>query len=252
MQIGRKIHHVLEINSTMEACKRLAILGEPNGTIVSANYQESGRGRFKRKWVSPSGDNIQISVLLKPKQQELKYLNIFASMAVLATCEQTLGVDGSIKWPNDVQINGKKIAGILTETVLEGEKVVSCVIGIGLNVNLDVKTQAEIEETATSLKCEKGRYISRSVILKELIQQLDFYYSQISDGRSLTQRWSDKLSTIGKKVTLSFGKNPNDNILVGLAESISDDGGLIIRKEDGSLFTANAGEVTLAKKGEIL
>ena len=252
MQIGRKIHHVLEINSTMEACKRLAILGEPNGTIVSANYQESGRGRFKRKWVSPSGDNIQISVLLKPKQQELKYLNIFASMAVLATCEQALGVDGSIKWPNDVQINGKKIAGILVETVLEGEKVVSCVIGIGLNVNLDVKTQAEIEETATSLKCEKGRYISRSVILKELIKQLGFYYSQISDGRSLTQRWCDKLSTIGKKVTLSFGENPNDNILVGLAESISDDGGLIIRKEDGSLFTANAGEVTLAKKGEIL
>jgi len=68
----------------------------------------------------------------------------------------------------------------------------------------------------------------------------------------LTQRWCDKLSTIGKKVILSFGKNPNDNILVGLAESISDDGGLIIRKEDGSLFTANAGEVTLAKKGEIL
>jgi len=252
MQIGQKIHHVLEINSTMEACNRLAILGEPNGTIVSANYQQSGRGRFKRKWVSPSGDNIQMSVLLRPNQQELKYLNIFASMAVLATCEQTLGVDGSIKWPNDVQINGKKIAGILTETVLEGEKVVSCVIGIGLNVNLDVKTQAEIEETATSLKCEKGRYISRSVILKELIKQLDFYYSQISDGRSLTQRWSDKLSTIGKRVTLSFGKNPNGNILVGLAESISDDGGLIIRQEDGSLFTANAGEVTLANRGEIL
>lgn len=252
MQIGQKIHHVLEINSTMEACKRLSNLGEPNGTIVSANYQKSGRGRFKRKWVSPSGDNIQMSVLLRSNQQELKYLNIFASMAVLATCEQTLGVQGSIKWPNDVQINGKKIAGILTETVFEGEKLVSSVIGIGLNVNLDVKTQTDIEDTATSLKCEKGRYISRSVILKKLITQLNFYYSQISDGRILTQRWSDKLSTIGEEVTLSLGKNLEENVLVGLAESISDDGGLIIRKTDGSLFTANAGEVTLAKRGKIL
>ncbi|PZC43213.1 MAG: BirA family transcriptional regulator [Chloroflexi bacterium] len=252
MQIGQKIHHVREINSTMEACNRLAILGEPNGTIVSTNYQESGRGRFKRKWVSPSGDNIQMSILLRPNQQELKYLNIFASMAVLATCEQTLGVDGSIKWPNDVQINGKKIAGILTETVLEGEKVVSSVIGIGLNVNLDVKMQPDIEETATSLKYEKGRYINRSIILKKLIKKLNLYYSKISDGRSLTQRWSDKLSTIGEEVTLSFGENPDETVLVGLAESINDDGGLIIRKADGSLFTANAGEVTLAKKGRIL
>ena len=252
MQIGQTIHHVREINSTMEACNRLAILGEPDGTIVSANYQESGRGRFNRKWVSPSGDNIQMSVLLRSNQQELKYLNIFASMAVLATCEQTLGVDGSIKWPNDVQINGKKIAGILIETVLEGEKAVSSVIGIGLNVNLDVKAQTDIEETATSLKCEKGRYISRSVILRKLIKQLNFYHSQISDGASLTQRWSDKLSTIGEEVTLSFRKNPNENDLVGLAESISDDGGLRIRKRDGSLFTANAGEVTLAKRRKIL
>ena len=90
MQIGKKIHHVKKINSTMEVCAHLVTQGAASGTIVSANYQESGRGRFKRKWVSPSGDNIQMSIILRPRQSELKYINMFASLAVLATCEQVL------------------------------------------------------------------------------------------------------------------------------------------------------------------
>ena len=158
MQIGKKIHHVKKINSTMEACAHLVTQGAASGTIVSANYQESGRGRFKRKWVSPSGDNIQMSIILRPRQSELKYINMFASLAVLATCEQVLNSKATIKWPNDVQVNGRKISGILTESIIEGEKIISSIVGIGLNVNLDVKSQTGIEKTATSDKNEKGRY----------------------------------------------------------------------------------------------
>ena len=247
MKIGHKIHHVRETDSTMEACNLLANLGEESGTIVSTNYQESGRGRFKRKWVSPRGDNIQISVLLRPTRKELKYLNMFASLAVLATCDQILDAEGSIKWPNDVQVDGKKISGILIETLLEGEDVISSIIGIGLNVNLDVETEIDIEATATSLKCEKGRYINRSFVLKTLIKELNYYYSQIGDSESLPLKWSEKLSTLGEMVTLSLGQNPYEHAASGLAESINEDGGLIIKKDDGSFFIANAGEVTLAK-----
>ena len=123
MKIGHKIHHVRETDSTMEACNLLANLGEESGTIVSTNYQESGRGRFKRKWVSPRGDNIQISVLLRPTRNELKYLNMFASLAVLATCDQILDAEGSIKWPNDVQVNGKK-RGIFSMPINSKENLV--------------------------------------------------------------------------------------------------------------------------------
>ena len=252
MQIGKTIHHVKKINSTMEACAHLVTQGTVSGTIVSANYQESGRGRFKRKWVSPSGDNIQMSIILRPRQSELKYLNMFASMAVLATCEQVMSSNAAIKWPNDVQVKGRKISGILTESIIEGEEIISSIVGIGLNVNLDVKSQIGIEKTATSFKNEKGRYVSRAVILKTLIKNLNVYYSKIIDGESLREEWAQRLSTIGQTVKFSFGQTPNENPLVGVAESVTADGGLIIRLPDDSLFTANAGEVTLAKSDDLL
>ena len=252
MQIGKKIHHVKKINSTMEACARLVTQGAATGTIVSANYQESGRGRFKRKWVSPNGDNIQLSIILRPSQSELKYINMFASMAVLATCEQIMSSNAAIKWPNDVQVNGRKISGILTESIIEGEEIISSIVGIGLNVNLDVESQIGIEKTATSVKNEKGRYVSRSVILKTLIKNLNVYFSRIIDGESLREEWAQKLSTIGETVKFSFGQSPNEKPLVGVAESVTAEGSLIIRLPDDSLFTANAGEVTLAKSDDLL
>lgn len=236
----------------MEACAQLAAQGAESGTIVSANYQDSGRGRFKRKWLSPNGENIQISIILRPTQGELKYLNMFASMAVLATCEQVMNCNAAIKWPNDIQINGRKISGILTESIIEGNKVISSIIGIGLNVNLDVKSEIGIEKTATSVRNEKGRYTSRSVILKTLIKNLNFYYSKIVDGESLGKQWSEKLSTIGETVSLSFGQDPSEKPLVGIAESVTIDGSLLIRLSDDSLFTANAGEVTLVKNSHLL
>ena len=252
MQIGKKIHHVKKINSTMEACAHLVTQGAASGTIVSANYQESGRGRFKRKWLSPNGENIQISIILRPTQGELKYINMFASLAVLATCEQVLNSKATIKWPNDVQVNGRKISGILTESIIEGEKIISSIVGIGLNVNLDVKSQTGIEKTATSVKNEKGRYVSRSVIFKTILKNLNIYYSKIIDGESLRTEWTQRLSTIGQTVKLSFGQTPSEKPLIGVAESVTADGGLIIRLSDDSLFTANAGEVTLAKTSELL
>ncbi|MED5409834.1 MAG: biotin--[acetyl-CoA-carboxylase] ligase, partial [Chloroflexota bacterium] len=206
MTIGEKIHHLKKINSTMEACANLVTQGAPSGTIVSTNYQDSGRGRFNRKWLSPNGDNIQMSIILRPTQGELKYLNMFASMAVLATCEEVMSCNAAIKWPNDVQINGRKISGILTESIIEGDKVISSIVGIGLNVNLNVESQIDIKKTATSIKNEKGRYASRSVILKTLIKNLNIYHSKIIDGKSLRKQWSQKLSTLGQTVSLSFGQ----------------------------------------------
>ena len=236
----------------MEACAHLVTQGASTGTIVSTNYQDSGRGRFNRKWLSPNGDNIQMSIILRPTQGELKYLNMFAAMAVLATCEEVMSCNAAIKWPNDVQINGRKISGILTESIIEGDKVISSIVGIGLNVNLNVESQIGIKKTATSIKNEKGRYVSRSVILKTLIKNLNAYHSKITDGKSLRKQWSQKLSTLGQTVSLSFGQKPSEEPLVGIAESVTTDGGLLIRLSDDSLFTANAGEVTLVKSCQLL
>ena len=178
--------------------------------------------------------------------EKFNFHSLILPISIVVGVKKHLSLSLQIKWPNDIHINGKKIAGILIETVIEGEEILYSNIGIGLNVNLNVESQPDIKDTATSLKSEKDRYICRSLVLKKLITELNFYYSQLENSASLIQQWSKRLSTIGQTVTVTMGQNPNQTVLVGLAESITDDGGLVIRGDDGTKFTANAGEVTLA------
>ena len=116
MIIGSEIHYLLNTGSTMDDCRALAKTGAPEGTIVSADRQGSGRGRFERSWISPSGENILISVLVYPEISHLTYLNMVASLAVSDTAFEITGLNAAIKWPNDVQMSNKKLSGILIES----------------------------------------------------------------------------------------------------------------------------------------
>ena len=152
MIIGRVIHHVNETGSTMDDCRTLARKGAPEGTVVSANHQGSGRGRFQRSWVSQQGTNIQASILIRPKMSQLPYLNMMAALAASDTSERLSNVKADIKWPNDIQVSGKKLCGILIESEISGSDVAFSIVGIGLNVNMNTIENAEISEIATSLK----------------------------------------------------------------------------------------------------
>ena len=244
MIIGRVIHHVNETGSTMDDCRTLARKGAPEGTVVSANHQGSGRGRFQRSWVSQQGTNIQASILIRPKMSQLPYLNMMAALAASDTSKRLSNVKADIKWPNDIQVFGKKLCGILIESEISGSDVSFSIVGIGLNVNMNTSENAEISEIATSLKNISGRNVNRNFTIRTLLQRIDHYYYMLKKGQSLTKLWETRLNTIGKNITLSFPGTHRASVQ-GTAKSTNENGSLNVTLEDGSVFVASAGEVTL-------
>ena len=244
MIIGRVIHHVNETGSTMDDCRTLARKGAPEGTVVSANHQGSGRGRFQRSWVSQQGTNIQASILIRPKMSQLPYLNMMAALAASDTSERLSNVKADIKWPNDIQVSGKKLCGILIESEISGSDVAFSIVGIGLNVNMNTIENAEISEMATSLKNINGGNVNRNFTIRTLLQRIDHYYYMLKKGQSLTKLWEDRLNTIGKNITLSFPGTHRASVH-GTAKSTNENGSLNVTLKDGSVFVASAGEVTL-------
>ena len=244
MIIGSRIHFLRQTVSTMDECRSLARTGSIEGTVVSANFQCAGRGRFQRIWLSPSGENIQASILVRPKITELPYLNMAAALAASNAATEITGLHSAIKWPNDVELAGKKLCGILIESEISGAGVDFAIIGIGLNVNLEPERHKEIKNSASSLKQFCGRYVSRSQTFHVLLKHLNHYYERIKAGESLTSEWASKLNVLGCDIQISFpGTNkPSINCR---ADSLNEDGSLSVRVDDGSMFTATAGEVTL-------
>lgn len=149
--IGRPIHYRMETGSTMDDAREMAQGGESEGAVVVAEQQGRGRGRFNRTWVSPPGINLYFTVLLRPAPEHLTQMNMAATLAVHRTVSISTGKPAFVKWPNDVRVGGRKISGILVETEFQGGRLDHALVGIGLNVNLDVAAYPEISETATSL-----------------------------------------------------------------------------------------------------
>ena len=238
--IGKQLHHHELLGSTMDETKMLAAQGAPDGSVVIAEQQTAGRGRFNRKWISPKGQNLSFSVLLKPHIDLLPQVNMAATLAVADTIEG-VGLVPTIKWPNDVRIGGLKISGILIENDIAGVGVSHCILGIGVNVNFDPSKHEEIAQISTSLFGETGKVFDRTDVLLRLLTSLDELYAELRRGVSLTSRWSSYLDTLGKTVQLKW----REDVVEGVAETVDGLGNLLIRQSDGSLFTAIAGEVTL-------
>ena len=228
-------------------CRNLARNGAPHGTVVSADFQRSGRGRFHREWISNNAQNLLLSILLKPNIRHISYLNMAASLSIYDVTSWATNCNPSIKWPNDVLVNTKKIAGILIESEMLGKKLNYMILGIGMNVNHIPKNHESISNISTSLRSLTSHTFSRSLILKILLRRLNFYYSYILQGQSLTQLWADKLTTLGTSIKLTRLNIPNEKEIHGTAQSVNDDGSLNVKLNDGTIFTASSGEVTLGK-----
>jgi BirA family biotin operon repressor/biotin-[acetyl-CoA-carboxylase] ligase len=239
--VGSRVYYHALLSSTMDETRRLAAQGEPEGAVVFAEEQTSGRGRFSRVWISPPGLNLSFSVLFRPEKEKLPYINMAAALAVCDTAADLAGLTATIKWPNDVRVGGKKLSGILVETEVVGNEIDHAVVGIGMNVNLDAGRYPEIADIATSLKIEDGREFDRSRALQLVLEHLDRYYAQIRSGRSLTTEWAAKMDTLGMFVRIGW----RDKIIEGTAEAVDDQGNLILRQPDGSTIEVVAGEVTL-------
>ena len=225
----------------MDVARRMAEGGIGEGTIIVAGEQTAGRGRLGRKWLSPQGGSLSLSIILSPDLAQLPRLNMVASLAVVQSIEKSTGLKPLIKWPNDVLLNGKKVSGILIENIFVGSQVKVAIVGIGINIKFDPLSFPEISTIATSLSTESGREISRWQMLRTLVEEFDQVYQELQAGGPVYERWLAHVETLGKLVRLKSG----DRVEEGYVKSIDTDGSLVLKHLDGSLITVVAGEVTL-------
>ena len=240
---GKKIVYHETISSTMDAAFQLALEKAPEGTVVCAETQTKGRGRLGRTWISPKGKGICLSVILRPKLSPLEVakLTLLAAVGVCEALQKITNLQPSIKWPNDLLIDGKKCAGILTELSAETDRVKFVIVGIGVNVNT---AKNSLPSTATSLKEETRQEHSRIKIFQEILRELEHWYLRLGEeGFSpVVQRWKELSVTLNQRVRVSDA----NGFVEGLAIDIDQDGGLLIRRDTGVIVKKMAGDVALA------
>ncbi|MGB9678398.1 MAG: biotin--[acetyl-CoA-carboxylase] ligase [Thermoanaerobacteraceae bacterium] len=241
--IGRNFIHYDIINSTNTFAKEIASKS-PDGTLVIAEEQTSGRGRLGRSWVSPKGCGIWMSIILKPHLNPQNALQItqVAALAIQKAIVNITNLNAKIKWPNDIIINNKKVCGILTEMNSEIDKINYIIAGIGINVNC-TNFPEEIKNIATSLSLEKKHNIDRKKILIEILNLFENYYMAFLDKgfTSIKNLIVDNSLTIGKDVKIIY----NNKELKGKAIGIDDNGYLIIKTASEEIIPVISSEVSV-------
>lgn len=242
--IGQNIYYYQQTESTSQIAKKLAMDGIDDGSIVVAEDQTKGRGRLSRQWISPAYENILMSVILFPEIQPVKIFSVtmMASLAIAKGIEKNTGLKAMIKWPNDIYINWKKTAGILTEFNAQQDMVNYVVIGIGINVNFDPATYPEIEDTSTSLFKELGKKISRVGLLRSILKEMEKGYHLIKHGNfsEIHNEWNKySLITNMPVKIISF-----DTVEEGIAESVELDGSLNLN-QNGKIKKIICGDLSL-------
>lgn len=240
--MGRHVRYYPSLPSTMDEARQVALAGAPEGTLVIAEEQTLGRGRLGRAWFSPQGC-LALSLVLRPSRRELSSLVMVASLAVVQSIENITPLRAQIKWPNDVLIKGRKVAGILIESALRGDAVDYCLLGIGINVNLDTTSIPEIASFATSLSQELGREVSLLGLLRTLMGTLERYYLMVRGGGDVLDAWRQRLETMGQWIKVSW----DEGKVEGWAESVDEEGALLLRLRDGRLLRIPSGEVTVLR-----
>ena len=244
--VGRDIRVFQETSSTNDVAEKLARDGVGEGVVVFAESQSKGRGRLGRKWISPKGQGLWFSILLRPQlpPASVTQLTIAAATAVARAVRMQTGLLPEIKWPNDILIDGRKVAGILTELAAELDRVRYVIIGIGVDVNVS-EFPADLADTATSLATAAGRQFVRAEIAAAILEELDADYTRIASGAfaSLAEEWEQQCVTLGRRVKIHIG----DRTLMGRAESLDSDGALLLRTDHGHLERIIGGDVVLEK-----
>lgn len=246
--IGRDIRVFRETTSTNDIIEKLARDGVKEGVAVFAESQTAGRGRLGRRWVSLRGKGLWFSVLLRPplRPQEATQLTIAAATALARAIREQTGLAPEVKWPNDLLLRGRKIAGILTELAAEPDRIRHVVLGIGLDVNQTSGDFAtDLRRLATSLRIEAGRSFPRGELAVAILRALDHDYARLKEGQfeAVAAEWERLCTTLGQDVTILIGPRR----VRGRAESLDADGALLVRTEHGHLERITGGDVTLGR-----
>ncbi|MGI6421591.1 MAG: biotin--[acetyl-CoA-carboxylase] ligase [Syntrophomonadaceae bacterium] len=243
---GREHYYYFkEIDSTNNYAKTLAADGHPEGTVVIAESQSSGRGRRGRQWYSDSGQGIFLSLILRPPLpvNELSRINMAIALAIVDALQE-VGIKSGIKWPNDILIKDRKIAGILTEAITDMDGIEFIVSGIGLNVNTLIEDfPAELRPIVTSVREEAGRMVSRVHLLQILLLKLEQRYQQLISGAftEILEQVRTLSLVIGRDITIK----QLGGITEGRAIDIDNNGFLLVRDGQGNIHHLMSGEVLL-------
>lgn len=244
----REIFYHRETDSTSMRAKYLAAKGAPEGTMVVAEKQTSGRGRRGRRWFSPAGDGIYASIILRPSTPpaEASRITLMASVAAADALISLTQLKVRIKWPNDILVNGKKMAGILTEISTGMEEIDYIILGIGINVNtLPENFPDEIKEKATSILIETGKSFSRVEVIRSYLKWCERYYDLLKKGRfePVIGRWKELADIVGRRVTIYvMNRRYSGKVL-----NIDDDGTLILKDNQEKFHKILSGDVFFDK-----
>lgn len=240
--LGKNIKCFDVIDSTQTVAKNIAI-ESPNGTIVLANQQENGRGRLNRKWFSSSNDGLWMSVILKPsiETHTIPQLTLLTSVAMIQTLE-AFQIKSEIKWPNDCLVNGKKIAGILTESAVNEGQIDYIVVGVGLNLFQSKENMPEeIQNIATSMEMNTELSFSKFEVLEKFILKMEALVDIfLKDGFSLIrEQWLKHTLSIGKSVFVDMGQKKE----FGTISDLSPEGYLLLKNEENNIVPILYGDV---------
>ncbi|WP_139343136.1 biotin--[acetyl-CoA-carboxylase] ligase [Fictibacillus arsenicus] len=241
---GKKVTYKTSVKSTQEIAHSLAREGAVEGSIVIADEQTGGRGRLGRAWQSPSGTGIWMSLILRPEipLQKAPQLTLLIAVAASRAIEKVTGLEAAIKWPNDLLIKGKKVAGILTELQAEADSIHSVIVGIGMNVNQEKKHfSEEISEIATSLSIESGKTYKRAELAGAVLQEIEnLYRSYLDNGFAVIKLlWEARAYSLGKRIT---ARSVTGSI-TGYAKGITDEGVLLLEDDNGEIHSIYSADI---------
>ncbi|MBS3886233.1 MAG: biotin--[acetyl-CoA-carboxylase] ligase [Firmicutes bacterium] len=247
--LGKQIHYRRTMDSTNRLARELAAAGAAEGTVILSEEQLAGRGRLGRSWVSPAG-GIWLSLILRPQlaPHKAQLITLLAAVAAVEATQKTTGLVPGIKWPNDLLLGGRKLAGILTEVSAEMERVNYLVLGIGLNANLSAEHfQGELADSATSLLLELGQSVCRVRWVQNFLTLFEQAYLATEEQgfASVLACWRRYSVTLGQDVIVSLGSRS----VHGTALDIDEQGALLVKTVSG-LETFLSGEVSLKDSRE--
>jgi len=247
---GQTLFCLEEIDSTSKYAMQLARDGAPEGTVVCAAYQTMGRGRLNRMWLSKAGQNLLMSIILRPRQEiaavqkiTLAAVNILHD-ALYDFCKRHghLELSLSVKWPNDLLADGKKMAGILAESILRDKNIEALVLGFGINLNSRLEDMPpEIQNMATSVVEETNKTVDIERFLPHFLNYFEERYCRLerTDYAHVAENWKKNCPQIGKPIIIRDGNSKTE----GIFHDINDNGYLVYKLADGSLNELISGEI---------
>ena len=252
--VGRTVHFLRTVDSTSSKLKALAQDGAAAGTVVLADEQTGGRGRSGRMWFSPAGLGVWMSVLLRCElsAERLAPLSIAAAISVADALRELTGLDVRVKWPNDLLVDGRKLGGLLVESIqTAGKSVQSAVLGIGLNANLaETDLPAELVGIATSLRVALGRPVPRLELLRTMLLALEQCFERYErEGiGGFRERWRELSSTLGREVTVTPSvpsAGAAEPVATGTVMGLAESGALLLMDSSGTRREIWFGDITL-------